>query len=364
MNKILFIALVTLIVLSSCEKKPVFSLTGTLDGASGKVIVLQSYEKDGISVMDTLNIVDGEVNYSKPLEEPVLLIINEDGQRESTSFFAENAAYTIHGNVDSLSSAKITGGELNITYSEIAEVADEQRTKGIELRKEYVKANQAGDREKAQKIYDQYLAGMSVLDSLKSEIISNQPASPLSAFYTLELYSQKNIDEMQKGLALLDSSLAGSIYYSILSQRIAKLASIEEGQFAPDFTMNDVQGNSVALSSFKGKYLLIDFWASWCGPCRDENPDVVKLYNEYKDKGFDILGVSLDKKKGDWLKAIEDDQLSWNHVSDLKGWENEVAQLYAVNSIPRTFLLDKEGKIIASGLRGEALAEKLAELLN
>jgi peroxiredoxin len=148
-----------------------------------------------------------------------------------------------------------------------------------------------------------------------------------------------------------------------LKKEIEQVKAFTKGSVAPDFTQKSPEGEDVSLSDFRGKVVLIDFWASWCGPCRRENPNVVKLYEEYKDQGFEILGVSLDRKKGRWLKAIEADGLVWPHVSDLKGWQNEVAQLYGVGSIPHTVLLDREGKIVAQKLRGPALERKVAELI-
>ena len=126
--------------------------------------------------------------------------------------------------------------------------------------------------------------------------------------------------------------------------------------------MNDTEGKPVQLSSLRGKVVLVDFWAAWCGPCRQENPNVVRLYQQYHSKGFEILGVSLDRTKEDWLKAIAADNLTWIHVSDLQYWQNAAARLYGVNAIPQSFLLDKDGKIIGKGLRGEDLANKLAEI--
>ena len=150
----------------------------------------------------------------------------------------------------------------------------------------------------------------------------------------------------------------------LLGIAINELKATAIGVAAPDFTQNDADGTPVKLSSFRGRYVLIDFWASWCGPCRQENPNVVKVFNKYKTKKFTILGVSLDRPDGkaDWLAAIKNDNLTWPQVSDLKYWNNEAAALFFVRSIPQNFLIDPNGKIIAKGLRGEDLENKLAEI--
>ncbi len=149
---------------------------------------------------------------------------------------------------------------------------------------------------------------------------------------------------------------------AIVEQKMIALRGIMIGGEAPDFAQETPEGEEIKLSDLRGKVVLIDFWASWCGPCRRENPNVVRLYNQYKDKGFEILGVSLDRDKKRWTQAIEADQLEWLHVSDLKQWSNAVAKMYGVRSIPHTVLLDAEGKVIANKLRGESLARKLEEI--
>ncbi|MDR3245489.1 MAG: AhpC/TSA family protein [Prevotellaceae bacterium] len=148
--------------------------------------------------------------------------------------------------------------------------------------------------------------------------------------------------------------------------KIDKWKATSIGSIAPDFVQTDSAGNNLKLSDFRGQYVLLDFWASWCGPCRNENPNVVKAYHEFKDKGFTVFGVSLDNENGrsNWLKAVADDKLEWPHVSDLKGWKNEAAQLYGVSAIPANFLINKEGKIVARNLRGDILKEALSNYLN
>lgn len=151
---------------------------------------------------------------------------------------------------------------------------------------------------------------------------------------------------------------------AINQQKQAAPAAAAAGTTAPEIKLQTPDGKLVTLSSFKGKYVLIDFWASWCGPCRQENPNVVKAYNAFKDKNFTILGVSLDEDKDKWLQAIKKDNLAWTHISDLKGWQSVAARDYAVNAIPANFLVDPNGVIIASNLRGDDLTAKLAEVLN
>jgi peroxiredoxin len=172
-------------------------------------------------------------------------------------------------------------------------------------------------------------------------------------------------DEIESFINAMDTAVANTDMIKDLKERVVKIKSVAIGQKAPDFTLNDPEGNPVSLYSKLGpKLLLVDFWAAWCGPCRRENPNVVKVYNEFNKKGFDVFGVSLDQKKDDWVRAIADDKLTWTHVSDLQYWNSAAAGLYAVNSIPANFLLDENGVIIAKNLREQALYDTVKELLS
>jgi peroxiredoxin len=202
------------------------------------------------------------------------------------------------------------------------------------------------------------------MNAVRSIFIKANPASFVS-FDALKAIGGYDpdiavIEPLFNGLSdKIKSSSAGKEY----TANMAKMKLLSVGTIAPEFTQNNAENIPVSLSSFKGKYVLVDFWASWCGPCRGENPNVVVVYNQYKDKNFTVLGVSLDNDKDAWLKAIEKDGLTWTQVSDLKSWQNAVGQLYMIHSIPSNFLIDPTGKIIAKNLRGDELLKKMKELL-
>ncbi|RYG32810.1 MAG: TlpA family protein disulfide reductase, partial [Chitinophagaceae bacterium] len=195
-------------------------------------------------------------------------------------------------------------------------------------------------------------------------LIRQNPKSAVSVYTAMAvLDTESNFAFTDSMAAVFGKQIPKSRYVKMLREKNDRLRNTAVGGTAPDIKLPGPDGSEIALSSLRGKYVLIDFWASWCGPCRQENPNVVRLYNKYKDQNFEIFGVSLDKDKEKWLQAIQKDNLTWIHVSDLKFWQSEAAGLYNITSIPATVLIDPQGKIIAKNLRGQALEEKVAELV-
>ncbi|MGB4398887.1 MAG: TlpA disulfide reductase family protein, partial [Daejeonella sp.] len=203
------------------------------------------------------------------------------------------------------------------------------------------------------------------LADYQKNYVAKNPSAFISVLLLPEMTrSTYNFLAADSSFNKLDSSVRLSPTGKAINEYISKEKKTSIGAFAPEFAAADTAGKAVALSSLKGKYVLLDFWAAWCGPCRQENPNVVRAFHKYKDKGFTVMGVSLDRDRKDWLRGIKDDQLIWTNVSELKYFQSPTAMLYNIVSIPRNFLLDPTGKIIARDLRGPALLDKLEEIFN
>jgi len=207
-----------------------------------------------------------------------------------------------------------------------------------------------------------YMSMMEGHQQRVADIVSKNTNSLAALAGIQQLDPDKYLDIYKKAYADLSVKFPNNKYLSKLQQDINSFGKVTGGNEAPDFTFNTPEGKPLSLSSFRGKILLVDFWASWCGPCRKENPNVLRMYKKYHSKGFEILGVSLDESKEKWVAAIKKDGLVWNHVSDLKGWGSQACSLYGIEAIPFAMLLDKDGKIIAKNLRGASLEKKLEEL--
>ncbi|MDR1006459.1 MAG: redoxin domain-containing protein [Bacteroidales bacterium] len=299
----------------------------------GGLATLRLYFKDGNERVDSTTIDNkGRFVFRGDVKDPIPAVLTINGKR-TYRLYIENAQYKLKIDPSSFAKSKFEGSQLTTKWYELTTPRDKEDY-GVHLKR------------------------------LENWILNNPDDIFCSDLIATYLSFQWGYKELNRTLNTLQRNAQQTYFYIHLRERSEALKTIEIGAKAPDFAMANTKGQNITLySCLKGtQYLLIDFWASWCKPCRDENPNVLAAYNKYKASGFDILGVSLDKDKNAWEKAIKDDSLVWRQVSDLKFWKNEAAQLYMINSIPSNVLLDSKGTIIARNLRGEELINKLAEL--
>lgn len=305
---------------------PVHISGKTADAGSGYVY-LQRFENKMFFTIDSAKIQDGSFSISTKIELPELYGLTLNKSQSPYFLFIDSENIRVNLNPESY----------------------------------YSKSTAEGS--PAQDLFTAYNRQDNETMKIDSFITAN-PKSIVSAYVLYRNFAYRlSPDEIAHNLSLLDPTLQRSRYADALRELITVLRTVEPGKKAPDFTLNDPEGRPVKLSDHRGKYLLLDFWASWCGPCRRENPNVVKAWQKYKDKGFDVFGVSLDRKKENWIKAIKDDHLTWTHVSDLQFWNSAAAKLYGVRAIPSNLLLSPDGTIVAKNLREEELHKKLEELL-
>ncbi|WP_367868279.1 redoxin domain-containing protein [Pedobacter sp. WC2423] len=347
-----------------------YLLKGNIPVASGKIYL--EHELNGNPVkIDSAQVVNGKFVFKGSVKSPDFYSLTTKGLKYPIQFILENSAITVTKPADSLASAEIKGSSAQEVYQsfykgpwkEITAIAG-----GIynRLDKAEKAAKTAGT-----KVDSLTRAGFdkefAVLDkknqiAVKAYISQHSSSAGAAAIIYDRFISYPNFPVARELFAGLTEEARQSAIGELITKALATDAKTAKGKAAPAISMTNKDGKIVHLSDFKGKYVLIDFWASWCGPCRKENPNVVAAYKKYHDKGFEILGISLDSKKEAWLKAIEADGLIWTHVSELKGWQNSAAKEYGVRAVPASFLIDPNGNVVGKDLRGEELNQTLAQL--
>ncbi len=377
MKKILLYIIALLPLMAFAQEPQPFLIKSKVGNLNAPARAYLIYQLGANRVIDSALITNGSFTFKGQVINPssAVLVIDRNGvglnsldtSADNLNLYVDKGEFEINSK-DSVAKAVITGSKINDDNKKLMAqlkplIEQAKRIKAEQDAASPAEQNTAEFQNAMQAKHKELQVEQKA--TLKIFILSN-PDSYLSL---LALYSVAGPSPDPSEVDPLYNSLSDRLKATETAKNLKKsldgLRTTAIGVTAPDFTQNDVNGAPVKLSSFRGKYVLLDFWASWCGPCRQENPNVVKAYNKYKDKNFTIVGVSLDRPNGKaaWLAAIQSDGLSWTQVSDLKFWSNQVAALYSITSIPANFLIDPNGKIIARDLRGDDLENKLEEVL-
>ena len=358
MRKLLLSIVAASMTLAACNAQSGYKVTGTVEGMPDGKAIIATVNGSSLDTLAKADVKNGSFEFTGNVSEPTGAYIMVIGQRGAIPFMLENANITVNAGQAGLT---VTGSEGQKIYDQFMAINTTTQQEAMKLQQEYQAAN--GDQAKMQAVQEAYAKLMTDAQAKETELIKANPDSYVSTFVIVSGMGQMEYEQLKERYNLLGEKAKASAQGKAIAAQIAKLESTAIGQIAPNFTITTPEGESISLYDIKGKVKLIDFWASWCGPCRGENPHVVEIYKEYHPKGLEIFGVSLDNNKEAWVKAIADDGLVWKHGSDLKGWQSAPAKLYSVTGIPHTILLDENNKIIAKNLRGDELKQKIAELL-
>ncbi|RPE09504.1 AhpC/TSA family protein [Chitinophaga lutea] len=353
------------------EKEVPYEVRGSIAQQEKPTKLYFRVRKDGKMFTDSVTTPDGRFLFAGTIPEPTTAQLfasipstpdNPMGRKEVAVLFIGGGTNTI--SISDIAAKPVTGGTKHQeAFNRLNSLTENVVKQSMELNKEYRALYNAKDEAGMKKLEARFEELEASHKAIMRKYLTDDPHSPIGMYVLNQVAGYElNVGEVEPLFNALSKEARATPTGKQFAYRLELAKKLSPGQPAIEFSQNDPEGKAVTLASFRGKYVLIDFWASWCGPCRAENPNVVSAFNKYKDKGFTILGVSFDENKEKWVEAVKKDQLTWTQVSDLKGWANEVGKLYGIRAIPQNLLLDPQGKIVAKNLRGEDLDSKLAEL--
>jgi thiol-disulfide isomerase/thioredoxin len=369
--RILYIAIITLLAVACQGESDSFTVSGTAEGYPDGTQILV-YQINPISnqpsVIDTLSVTDGTFSGTYPKNDMATVNYLAIEQKGNVAYFPENTDLNVTIYKDSLQASFVTGSPQNEAYREFVKKISSLAEKKQELAQNFRMAQQQQDvalaaeiRKESEEINEQEVA-------YKKNFIAENGNSVFSVMLISEMLNRKELSAAEAKAAIenLNDKLKESATVAKIKATLDSMSDTDIGAKAPEFSAPTPEGTTLSLNETLGKYTIIDFWASWCKPCRRENPNVVNVYEKYHDKGLNIISVSLDRQgQADrWKQAIEEDNMDWYHVSNLQFWQDPIAKQYNIRSIPATFLLDENGVIIDKNLRGPALEAKIASLLD
>ncbi|MEX0812088.1 MAG: TlpA disulfide reductase family protein [Chitinophagales bacterium] len=370
--KYLGLLFAALFFLSACtnEKEKLegldYIVDGKIEGAEGQTLFLDQMSLQGNVPIDTaiLN-KEGEFKMKGTLPEDGLYMLRFN-QNKTWALVLEGGAVTVNGNFEDVFDYTVSGSQPSEQLSAFIKELGTTQKSLQQLTQQFQQLRaQGGDQNQLMQIQMQYQQKAGYLQKLTTNFVDTVQSPHLALFGASLLDVRENTALLKKVVERVEDQVPNSPFLADFKAKLKEAKRLAIGSKAPDFKLKSHKGTEYSLYDMDAKYILIDFWASWCRPCRIENPNLVKTYKEYKDKGFEIYSISLDKNMQKWVSAIGQDNLTWKyHGSELKGWQCPVAQNYNVRSIPATFLVDGEFNIVAKNLRGDALENKLAELLD
>jgi len=382
MKKIVFLIALSLSILSCSKvKKGEFLISGEAKGIpNGKMVFIKTQNDVGLVLnVDSAKVQDGKFEFKGKVKEPSMFALYVKDIQQPVPFIMESGEIVVKIDKDSIWKSKISGTDSNDSFQEFNDKTNDINKRLVDYQNKNIQklmeAQQKKDNVTIESLKSGYIKIQKEVEDYMNLYPDENPNSYISLLLVERLFNSPDfkLEKVKKTFENLNEEFRNTTKGKAISEKLktieknmknpAAAEKLNSLKLAPDFSAKSPNGSTISLKESLGKVTIIDFWASWCGPCRKENPNVVALYNEFHSKGLNIIGVSLDDDAAKWKDAIAKDKLTWNQVSNLKGFEDPIATLYDVQQIPTTFVLDSKGNIVAKDLRGDELKAKVKELL-